>query len=358
MDSFSDPDPSRRRLLAAAVAAGASAGAIGLPAVARAQGQAQAQPQPQQQAQGQAQTQARAWRPSRPIEVIIPYQPVGTSDIISRTLAERIPERLGQSMVVENRPGGSTQIGTGLVAKAKPDGHTLLIVANTFAVNPSLYSKLPYDSQKDLAAVTYAGVTPHTLVVNPALPVHDLKELIDYAKANPGKLAYGSVGNGTSHHLGMEELKKRTGTFMVHVPYKGMGPVLTDLIGNNIQVAFGNTPNIVEYVKAGTLRPIAVAHPKRVAQLPEVPTFDELGYKGFESNSWYVYFAPGQTPPDILDALNRALVDILNEPKVKDYLTGQGVEVMATSRRDAAAFVRSEMARYAELVKFSGAKVD
>jgi tripartite-type tricarboxylate transporter receptor subunit TctC len=298
------------------------------------------------------------WKPSQPIHVIVPYQPVGTSDIISRAMGERMTARLGQPFVVENRAGGSTQIGTAAVVNAKPDGHTVLIVANTFAVNPSLFSKLPYDSLKDLAPITYAGVTPHTLVVHPSLPVHNLKELLDYARANPDKLSYGSVGNGTSFHLGMEELKKRSGTSIVHVPYKGMGPVLADLLGNNIQVAFANTPNIVQHVQAGKLRAIAVAHPKRVPQLPDVPTVAEQGFPGFESNSWFVYLAPGATPPRILDSLNRAFVDVLNEPEVRKNLTEQGVEVMATSREETAAFIRREMEKYAELVKFSGAKVD
>jgi tripartite-type tricarboxylate transporter receptor subunit TctC len=298
------------------------------------------------------------WKPSQPIHVIVPYQPVGTSDIISRTMGERMPARLGQPFVVENRAGGSTQIGTSAVVNAKPDGHTVLIVANTFAVNPSLFSKLPYDSLKDLAPITYAGVTPHTLVVHPSLPVHNLKELLDHAKARPGQLSYGSVGNGTSFHLGMEQLKKLSDTNIVHVPYKGMGPVLADLMGNNIQLAFANTPNIVQLVQAGKLRAIAVAHPTRVAQLPDVPTVAEQGFPGFESNSWFVYLAPGATPAPILDRLNRAFVAVLNEPEVRKSLTEQGVEVMATTREETAAFIRREMEKYAEVVKFSGAKVD
>jgi tripartite-type tricarboxylate transporter receptor subunit TctC len=301
---------------------------------------------------------ADGWKPTQPIHVIVPYQPVGTSDIISRTMGERMTARLGQPFVVENRAGGSTQIGTSAVVNAKPDGHTVLIVANTFAVNPSLFSKLPYDSLKDLTPITYAGVTPHTLVVHPSLPVHNLKELLDYARANPGKLSYGSVGNGTSFHLGMEELKKRSGVTIVHVPYKGMGPVLADLLGNNIQVAFANTPNIVQHVQAGKLRAIAMAHPTRVSQLPDVPTVAEQGFPGFESNSWFVYLAPAATPPRILDSLNRAFVDVLNEPEVRKNLTEQGVEVMATTREETAAFIRREMEKYAEVVKFSGAKVD
>jgi tripartite-type tricarboxylate transporter receptor subunit TctC len=298
------------------------------------------------------------WKPSQPIRVIVPYQPVGTSDIISRVMAERAVERLGQPFVIENRAGGSTQIGTHAVATSKPDGHTLLIVANTFAVNPSLFDKLPYDTLKDFEPITYAGVTPHTLVVHPSLPVRNLKELIDYARANPGKLSYGSVGNGTSFHLGMEELKKLTGTFIVHVPYRGMGPVLSDLMGNNIDLAFANTPNVVPHVKAGKLRAIALAHPNRVPQLPDVPTIAEQGYPGFESNSWFVFFAPAATPVPILDRLNREFVAILNEPEVKRNLTEQGIEIMATTRAETAAFIRREMKKYAEVVKFAGVKVD
>jgi tripartite-type tricarboxylate transporter receptor subunit TctC len=298
------------------------------------------------------------WAPTQAIRIIIPYAPVGTSDIIARTMSERARERLGQPFVIENRPGASTQIGTSLVAKAPPDGHTLLIVANTFAINPSLYGNLPYDSAKDLAPVTYAGVTPHTLLVNPSLPVNNLKELVAYAKARPGQLSYGSVGNGTSFHLGMEELKKRNGLFIVHIPYKGMGQVLNDLLGAQVQVAFANTPNAVPLVEAGRLRAIGMAHPARMAQLPNVPTLAEQGMPGFQSNSWFVFFAPGATPPAILDRLNEALVGILREPAVSATLTRQGVEIMATSRAQTAAFVASETAKYAELVKFSGAKPD
>lgn len=301
---------------------------------------------------------AADWKPSQPIQVIVPYQPVGTSDIISRAMGARMPERLGQPFVIQNRAGGSTQIGTTAVVNSQPDGHTVLIVANTFAVNPSLFAKLPYDSLADLTPITYAGVTPHTLVVHPSLPVHNLQEFLNYARKNPGKLSYGSVGNGTSFHLGMEELKKRSGTFIVHVPYRGMGPVLADLMGNHVQVAFANTPNVVQHVKAGKLRAIAVAHPTRVPQLPDVPTVAEQGFPGFESNSWFVFLAPAATPANILDKLNKEFVAVLNEPEVKRSLTEQGVEVMATTRQETEAFIRREMKKYAEVVKFSGVKID
>ena len=298
------------------------------------------------------------WKPTQPIRVIIPYAAGGTSDIIARTMSEPVSQRLGQPFTIENRGGGATQIGTGAVAKADPDGHTILLVANTFMINPSLFKTLPYDSLKDLTPITYAGVTPHTVVVTNDLPAKNLKELLDLAKAKPGTINYGSVGNGTSFHLGTEELKKLSGTNMVHVPYKGMGQVLTDLIPGTIQMAFANTPNAAPLVKEGKLRAIAVAHPQRVAQLPDVPTVAEQGFPGFESNSGFIYFAPGATPPAVLDRLNAVFVEVLNLPEVKAALTKQGVEVKATSRAETLDFIKKEMARYADVVAFSGAKVE
>jgi tripartite-type tricarboxylate transporter receptor subunit TctC len=298
------------------------------------------------------------WKPTQPIRVIIPYAAGGTSDIIARTMSDEVSKRLGQPFTIENRGGGATQIGTGAVAKADPDGHTILLVANTFMINPSLFKTLPYDSLKDLTPITYAGVTPHTIVVTNDLPAKNLKELLDLAKAKPGTINYGSVGIGTSFHLGTEELKKLSGTNMVHVPYKGMGQVLTDAISGNIQVAFANTPNAAPLVTAGKLRAIAVAHPQRVPQLPDVPTAGEQGFPGFESNSGFIYFAPGGTPPAVLDRLNAVFVEVLNLPEVREALTKQGVEVKATTRAETAAFIEKEMKRYAEVVAFSGAKAE
>jgi len=301
---------------------------------------------------------AQAWKPTQPIKVIIPYAPGGTSDIIARSMSDPVSARLGQPLTIENRGGGATQIGTSAVAKAAPDGHTILLVGNTVSINPSLFKSLPYDTLKDLAPITYAGVTPHTIVVNNDVPAKNLKELLDLAKAKPGQINYGSVGIGTSFHLGTEELKKLSGTNMVHVPYKGMGQVLTDAISGNIQMAFANTPNAAPLVQAGKLRAIAVAHPKRVAQLPDVPTVGEQGFPGFESNSGFIYFAPGGTPEPVLDRLNAVFVEVLNLPEVKEALTKQGVEVMATSRADTLDFIKREMKRYAEVVAFSGAKAE
>lgn len=301
---------------------------------------------------------AAQWSPTQPIRVIIPYAAGGTSDIIARGMSEAVSQRLGQPFLIENRGGGATQLGTNAVAKAAPDGHTILLVGNTISINPSLFKTLPYDTLKDLAPITYAGVTPHTIVVNPDVPAKTLKELLDLARAKPGTVNYGSVGIGTSFHLGTEELKKLSGTDMVHVPYKGMGQVLTDLISGNIQMAFGNTPNAAPLVQAGKLRAIAVAHPSRVNQLPDVPTVGEQGFPGFESNSGFIYFAPGGTPPEVLDRLNAVFVEVLNLPAVKDALRKQGVEVMATTRAATGDFIAKEMKRYAEVVAFSGAKAE
>ena len=249
---------------------------------------------------GFAGTASAQWKPTQPIRVIIPYAAGGTSDIIARTMSDPVSQRLGQPLTIENRGGGATQIGTNAVAKAPPDGHTMLLVANTFMINPSLFKSLPYDSLKDLTPITYAGVTPHTIVVNNDLPAKTLKDLLDLARAKPGTINYGSVGIGTSFHLGTEELKKLSGTNMVHVPYKGMGQVLTDVMSGNIQMAFANTPNAAPLVQAGKLRAIAVAHPKRVAQLPDVPTVAEQGYPGFEFEfRLHLFLAPGGTPPEV-----------------------------------------------------------
>lgn len=301
---------------------------------------------------------AQAWKPTQPVRVIVPFPAGGTSDLVVRILAERATERFGQPFVVDNRGGAATQIGTSAVVTSKPDGHTLLLVSNTIAVNPSLFSKLPYDTLADLEPITYAGVTAQVLVVNSSLPVHNLKELIAYAKANPAKLTYGSAGNGTSLHLGMEEIKKRTGIFMVHVPYRGLGPMMSDLLGNAVQLGMVNVPNVVPLLESGKLRVIGVGYPTRVSQFPDVPTIAEQGLAGYESNSTFMFFAPKGTPTEVLDRLNAGIVGILKEPGVSNALQERGILVQGTSRAEAASFMRREIAKYAELVKFSGAKID
>jgi tripartite-type tricarboxylate transporter receptor subunit TctC len=298
---------------------------------------------------------AAEWQPNQPIRIIVPYGAGGINDVIVRAMSEHVNKSLGQPLVVDNRGGGATQIGTNAVAKSKPDGQTILLVANTFMINPSLFKALPYDSLKDLTPITYAGVTPHVVLVNSDLPVRTLKELLDLARAKPDQINYGTAGIGTSFHLGTEELKKLSGTSMVHVPYKGV-QVLTDLIAGTIQLAFANAPNAIPLVQEGKLRAIAVAHPTRLMQLPDVPTVAEQGFPGFTSNSAFIFLAPSNTPPEVMDRLNAVFVEALNLPAVRDTLTKNGVEVMATTRAEATAFIAKEMKHYAELVVFSGAK--
>lgn len=296
------------------------------------------------------------WTPTQPIHVVVPYGAGGTADIIARTMSDHVKERLGKAFIIDNRAGGATQVGTNSVAKANPDGYTILLVANTYLINPSLFKTLPYDSLKDLTPITYAGVTPHAIVVNNNFPAKTLKELLDYARAHPGKINYGSVGIGTSFQLGTEELQKLSGTKMVHVPYKGMGPVLTDVMSGNIQMAFATTPNAAPLVKAGKMRAIAIAGPTRDPQLPDVPTVAEQGYPGFESNSGYLFLAPGATPAAVLDRLNAVFVEVLKLPAVRETLTKQGLEIKATTRAETAAFIAREMKRYHDVVVFSGIK--
>lgn len=300
---------------------------------------------------------AAEWKPTQPIRVIVPYGAGGINDILVRAISGHVSQRLGQPLVIDNRGGGATQIGTNAVAKSTPDGQTILLVANTFMVNPSLFKTLPYDSLKDLTPITYAGVSAHVVVVTNDLPVRTLKELLDLARAKPGQINYGSAGIGTSFHLGTEELKKLSGTNMVHVPYKGV-QVLTDLMAGTIQMAFANTSSAVPQVQEGKLRAIAVAHPTRLPQLPDVPTVAEQGFPGFTSNSAFIYMAPSATPPEVLDRLNAVFVEAMNLPTVRDILTKNGVEVMATTRTEAAAFIAKEMKHYADLVAFSGAKIE
>lgn len=300
---------------------------------------------------------AAEWVPTKPIRVIIPYAAGGTGDTIARTMSDHVNARLGQPLLVDNRGGGATQIGTSAVAKAEPDGQTILLVANTFLINPGLFKSLPYDSVRDFAPITYAGVTPHVVVVNNDVPAKTLKEFLDFARSKPGQINYASAGTGSSFHLGTEELKKLSGVDMVHVPYKGP-QFLTDLIAGSIQMAFANATSAVPLIKDGKIRAIAVAHPTRIKELPDVPTVAEQGFPGFESNSGFLFIAPGGTPPEVLDRLNAVFVEVLNLPQVREALNKFGIEIMATSRSQTADFMKKEMKRYADIIAFSGAKAE
>jgi tripartite-type tricarboxylate transporter receptor subunit TctC len=301
---------------------------------------------------------AHAEFPEKTIRIVVPYPPGGFNDTLGRIVAQKLGEAWGQSTVVENRPGGGTLIGTESVAKAPPDGHTLLVVAFPFAVNPSLYAKLPYDTVKDFAPLLLAGQTPNLLVVNPEVPIHSVKELIAAAKAKPGSLSYGSTGSGSSNHLSMELFRTMTGVELVHVPYKGSAPMVTDLLGGHVQVAFDNTPNVLPQVKAGKLRALAITSATRSAMVPDVPTVSEAGVPGYEVGVWFGIVAPAGTPLAVLGKLNAELNRMLAMPDVKQKFADQGVEPVGGPPERFAEHLKAQIEKWTKVVKESGAKVE
>jgi tripartite-type tricarboxylate transporter receptor subunit TctC len=297
--------------------------------------------------------------PAKPVRIINPFAPGGATDQLARLMAQKLTELWGQSVVVENRPGASGAIGLEAVAKAPPDGYTLAIATQTtHAANPALYAKLPYDPVRDFAPLTLAGSTPLALMVQPSLGVSDVSGLIAYLRANPGKLTYASGGNGTSQHLTMELLKSMTGTFVVHIPYKGAGPALVDFLGGQTSIMFDNLPTAMPHVKSGKVRAIAVSTAKRSALAPELPTMAESGLAGFDLATWFAFFAPAATPKEITAKIAADMRRVLAQPDVKERLLAVGVDVVGSTPDELASFQRAELAKWAKIVKDSGAKVD
>jgi len=304
-------------------------------------------------------SQAPAVYPNRPVKLVVPFPPGGPLDIVGRAIAQKLSEAWGQAVVVDNRPGAGGNIGADIVAKSPPDGYTILMGAlSTHAVNPSLYAKMPYDAVADFAPITLVAVTPNVLVVNASLPVDSAKEFIAYAKANSGKLAFGSGSNGSAGHLAGELFKVDTGADITHVPYKGGAPATQALLAGDTQFMFDNLANAMPQVKAGKFKALAVTTAQRSKLAPELPTMAEAGLPGFDISTWFGLFAPAGTPKDVIAKWNGEVAKILTSPEMREKLIAQGAEPAPTTPGEFAAFVKNEITKYAKIVKASGAKVD
>ena len=309
------------------------------------------------QAQAQAQNPAQSF-PSRPLRVVIPFTAGGTLDWLVRHVGEEMSRSLRQPIIIENRPGAGTVIGVDAIAKAAPDGHSLVIVANSFTANHTLVPKLPYDSLRDLTPVGMIAVTANVLLAHPGVPGATLADLIQHAKSNPGKLSYGSFGNGTTPHLAAEMLKSMTGIDIVHVPYKGLPQVMLDLSGNQIQLAFGNLPSALPLIRSGKLKSFGVTYLERSRLAPDLPTVAEQGLAGFETNSWYGYLAPGATPAAIVRRLNAELVRALGIDQVRDEMIRRGLDPIPGTPEQMGEFVRAEITKNGRIIKSANIKVD
>jgi len=296
--------------------------------------------------------------PIRPIRVVVPYPAGGPTDVLGRIVATRLGERLGQPVVIDNKPGASGMIGADIVAKAPADGYTLLVNASIHVINPSLYAKTPYDAIADFATVSNLADVALVLAVHPKLPVRSVQELVAYAKSAKTPLAFASAGNGSAQHLSGEAFKIAAGVDMLHVPYRGSAPALTDLIGGQVQLMFDSMPSSMPHVKAGTIRPLAVTTAKRVSSLPDVPTIAESGFPGFSISTWYGVWAPAQTPPDVVRQISREIAAIVRQPDVRAQFAGLGAEPVGNTPDEFAAFAQSELVKWRDIVKRSGAKRD
>ena len=296
--------------------------------------------------------------PTRPIKIIVPWPAGGVADFLARIAADGLSQKLGEPVIVEDRPGAGTNIGSELVARASPDGYALLLASSNNAVNMTLYGKVPYDTAKDFSPISLLAIVPNILVVNPGVPVHSVKELIDHAKANPNKVTYASAGNGSPAHLAAEEFKQLAHVEMLHVPYKGAPPAVTDLIGGHVDVMFTNIPASLGSIKAGQLRAIAIGSKTRSSTLPELPTIAESGVADYEAVAWYGRVAPAGAPREIIEKLQRVLVETMKSPNIMQRLVQEGTEPVISSPDELADRIRADIVTYRNLIKTTGIRIE
>ena len=296
--------------------------------------------------------------PNKPVKIIVTYPPGGGADLMARLVAPKMAEALGQPVIVENKPGASGQIGAGEVARAAPDGYTLMLDAANFAVNPGLYPKLPYDPAKAFTPIGVLALYPNMLVVTPSFPPKSVKELVDLAKSKPGTVAFASSGNGSAQHLAGELFKQKAGVDMQHIPYKGGGPAMNDVMGGQVPVFFANVASGLGHVKGGKLRVLALTGGKRISALPDTPTMAEAGVAGYEVYEWNAIFAPGGTPAPVVAKLADALAKAMASPDVKERVAGLGGEISGYGPKEAEKFIREQTELWAKVVKAGNIKVD
>jgi tripartite-type tricarboxylate transporter receptor subunit TctC len=290
--------------------------------------------------------------PTKPVTLVVPFPPGGTTDLVARALGEALSRGLGQPVLIESKPGGGTTIGADYVAKSKNDGYTLLVGAVHHTIAPSVYKKLPYDFQKDLMPITTVAMVPNVLAVNAAAtPAKTVAELVALAKASPGKLSYGSNGNGTAQHLIGTLFQMDTGTELLHVPYKGSAPLTTDLLAGQVTMSFDSIPPQIQHIRAGKLRALAVATPTRSSLLPDVPTLQEAGLKGFDIQTWYGILAPAGTPPAVVAKLNTEMLKVIRSPDFIAKMKEAGCETLGSTPADMASRIASETVKFAKIVK-------
>ncbi|HPU52702.1 MAG TPA: tripartite tricarboxylate transporter substrate binding protein [Burkholderiaceae bacterium] len=300
---------------------------------------------------------AQSW-PTRPISLVVPFPPGGTTDVLARALGERLAKSLGQPVVIENKPGAGATLGADYVAKAKADGYTLLMGAVHHTIATSVYKKLPYDFQKDFAPISTVAVVPNVLVVNAATPAKDVAELVALAKAQPGKSTYGSNGNGTAQHLIGTQFQNLTGTELIHIPYKGSGPLATDLLGGQITMSFDPVTPVLPHIRSGRLRALAITTARRSPALPDVPTLEEAGLKGFNIGTWFGVLAPAATPREVVSRLSAEIVKVIESPDFRKRMDEIGAGPVGNSPEQMAAQIRDETDKFARLVKEAKVTID